>query len=194
MTKSCNPTTRRAMTLVELLAATVLAVLLLTASFGVLRSLATQRKALVGDEADEPWRKQLSELLRWDLINARKMCSQPEELRLIGYGGTDFETAAATLRPTEIIYTIRTDDNRSRLFRREIHLDSASLDNSRNELVAVGIAAINVYDPEKGDEQEMTRTADNKPPAYVRISNRVRIVLRGDDQNKAIMDELLTLQ
>ena len=191
--------TRRAMTLVELLAATCLAVLLLTASFGVLGSLAAQRKALAGDGTEAPWRKRLDQLLRWDLSNARRMCLRQKELRLVGYGGLDFETDAATQRPTEIIYTIQSNDNRSWLSRREIHLDSDSLRNSRDELIAVGVTSIAAYDPDKNDYQELDRfletlpTAD-APPVYVSIPNHVQVVLRGGDQQKTILDELMILQ
>jgi len=197
--KMARKTTRHAMTLVELLAATSLAVLLLTASFGVLGSLVAQRKALAGDGTESPWRKRLGEMLRWDLSNARRMCLRQKELRLVGYGGVDFDSAEATHRPTEIIYTIRSDGDRSWLFRREIHLDSDSLHNSRDELVAVGVTSIAVYDPERSDEQELDHLNEklpnaDAPPVYVPISNRVQVVLRGGDRRNAILDELVILQ
>lgn len=191
---------RRAMTLVELLGASALAVLLMTTAFGVIGSLAVQRRTLLGNDSVEPWRRQLSEQLRWELSNARKMSVRPRELRLVGYGATDFDTAEATHRPCEIVYSIQVEGGRYWLLRQEIHLDASTFSNSRTELVAAGITALEVYDldNDNGDHDLNLATAASEDHdthrAYALLPNRLRVVLHGKDENNTILDERVLLQ
>lgn len=184
------------MTLIELMAASALAVLLMTASLGVIRSLVVQRRAVENNAPIEPWRRRLSEQLRWDLNNARKMCSRTQELRLTGYNATDFSTSAATHRPSEIIYSVRNEGDRFWLLRQEIHLDAAVLNNSRTEVVAADVRAMEINDLEKPDEeQNNNRKANNDGPVvYVSIPKQLHVVLHGVKENETILEESVVLQ
>jgi hypothetical protein len=187
------------MTLIELMAASALAALLMTAMFGLLRAMSVQRNTLFKNRVIEPWRDQLVEQLRWDFSNARQMSVTPEELHLVGYGGCDFATKAATLRPTEIIYSIKVDGRHHWLLRKESHLDSNSLNNSHTEIAAPGIAAIVVQriDDSQNDEQlDRTQTTERKHSALralTPVSNKLRIVLFGEDENTHVLDEQILL-
>lgn len=188
-------TARRAMTLVELMAASALAAVLLSASFGVIGSLAAQRKTQTCDGYTEPWRKQLSEQLRWEIANARKMCATPTELRLVGYCSTDFVTDEATHRPCEIIYSIHNDGSRSWLIRREIHLDSGTLKNSRTELAAAGITRIDAFDPKaRNNARREDRRKRNQPRIYMPVPDRLQLTLYGENEEVALINELVVLQ
>ena len=155
---------RRAMTLVELLAASALAASLMAATLGVIGNLNKQRRILFAEGSVEPWRRQLAEQVRWDFANARKMCSRVGELRLVGYGGVDFLTDEPTHRPTEIVYSIQEECGRRWLLRKEIHLDAGSLHNSRTELVAAGAVGLAAYNPEQGAEKPPSREPTRESP------------------------------
>ncbi len=136
--------TRSGMTLIELLAATVLAALVMIATLGVIRSLATARKALDEAAVCQPWKRRLAEQLRADLLQSRLLKWDAQQLRLRGYAGRHPVTGVATQRPTEIVYAVRECGTRAFLVRVETALDAPSLGNHRSELAAEGISHIRI--------------------------------------------------
>ena len=188
------PTTRRriAMTLVELVAALALANFLMVAMLGVLRSFAVQRRAVIGDGSIESWRAVLRSQLEWDFANARRVSISPQQLRLVGYGGRDFETGEITHRPTEIVYDVDPESRCLWLLRHETHLDEPTLHNRRTELVCRPVAAMEIT-----SEGETNASASTGLCAY-----RVRLWSKAPDpqssnpqtSDQCLMDEVLFLR
>jgi type II secretory pathway component PulJ len=126
---------RSGMTLVELLAATILAALLMAAVLGVLKAITREQKALKSDGSSEPWQAQLIRQLEWDLTNSRSVVTTANGFQLIGFAGRDFATGAALHCRTSVEYAVQDVEGKSFLVRSEAHLDSANLDNQTLELV-----------------------------------------------------------
>src|SRR5688500_4586809 len=73
--------------LLELLAASALAAVLMVVMLQVIGSLARSRVVLERDAAEgTPWQADLVENLRWDLLNAEEATAEPGRLVLIGHG------------------------------------------------------------------------------------------------------------
>jgi type II secretory pathway component PulJ len=126
---------RSAMTLVELLAATILAALLMAAVLGVLKAVTREQRALRIHPSAEAWQAQLIRQLEWDLANSRSVTSTATGFQLVGFAGRDFASGAALHCRTSIEYAVQNVRGQSFLVRSEAHLDSANLDNQSLELV-----------------------------------------------------------
>jgi len=187
------------MTLVELLAASALAALLMVGVVGVLRSLSTQRRVLFGDHPVDRWRGPLLEQFQWDLANARRMSAQPRGLRRGGDGGCEFDTGAVTHRPTEVIYSIRQEGGRSWLLRREIHLDASTLHNDRTELVCAGIGAMAVHRLDEDPEDPRGAASGREPrpgaaAAWCPVPDQLRLLLFGMAEGELVLNEAVCLR
>jgi hypothetical protein len=166
MPLSSAPMKRTAFTLVELLAATALAALLLAAGFGVIGSLGRTRAALARQNAARSYAAEAVDLLRWDLANARYMKATPDELTLTGYGGLDPETVAPRHRPVTVRYRVAAAGGRTWLVRDQTDLDVATNRNRSTALVCSGVAGFAVLPvPERGDAlaPEARLTAGRSP-------------------------------
>lgn len=191
-----------AMTLVELLAATALAALFMTASAGVLRLLAAERRVLDGHRTPPAWREQLIERLHWDLANSRSMRLTRTTFELTGYAGHDFQTGAVTHHPTEVIYELRRQNTRDWLVRREVHQNDAAPDCRRSELVCDGVCTMTARlaktDAAKAGEKE---TGDgvwshDRPMQWGSIPDRLQVGLRGsrDKNSEVVLDEVFCIR
>lgn len=138
---------RRGLTLIELLAASILALLLVGSVLGILNSV-TRRQAVLLNPADRasrlPWESRLASQFYWDLLNSRRLWAKPGAIILEGFGGRDFETQLPLHCPATICYELVTHGDRKDLHRREIHPDSRSLENSVSELVCIGVDGISL--------------------------------------------------
>lgn len=138
---------RSGLTIVELLAATVLAVLLVTAVLGVLRTV-TQRQIPVGeDTAAESWHSRLEGQLHWDLTNSRSIRPIENGFELTGFAGRAFSGRGAVHCRANIRYELVKASGHSCLLRTEIHPDSQSRDNRLVELVCLNVGEIMVDAP-----------------------------------------------
>jgi prepilin-type N-terminal cleavage/methylation domain-containing protein len=162
---------RAGLTLIELLAASALAALLLAAVSGILGLLSRQHHELISQQPGEPWQRRLVEQLQWDFANARHYEAAPKQLTLVGYGGRNFDTHAPVFCRAEIRYEVLDIGGRSCLVRREIHPDDRALDNFRAELVCADVAAIDVRTLD-------TAAGGNRPPAPGSIPRKLRVTLR----------------
>lgn len=151
---------RSAFTLIELLAATALAALLLAAGFRVIGSLGRARAVLARQEQSRTYVAETLDLLRWDLANARYMKSSPGELTLTGYGSLDPQTFAPRHRPVTVRYRLAAPGEapgeadggvgatggggRAWLVREQIDLDSSTNRNRSSALVCAGVAGFEV--------------------------------------------------
>lgn len=196
--RSIDRTDRFGFTLIEMIVALVLSVFLAIAVLGVLKSL-KKANDYCPENRTPAWSKQLRNKLLWDITNARKMSVYPTELRLVGYGGHDLETGATTLRPCEIVYSIKQIGDVSWLVRREIHLDSLQMKNFYDELVCRDVDAIMVLDARHIAPDAIPKiTPKTLPPVaqFAQIPNAIRVYLFEDteDLNSLILHETFVLQ
>lgn len=194
---------RSGMTLIEVTAAMALAVLLVAAMTGVLRSLHSQKAALVDDHSNPAWQRQLVNDIRWDLINSHDMVTRPCQLKLLGFSGRDSTSREVTHRLTEVCYTIRESNGKHFLFRRETLLDTMNVElkNSKSqnqELVAIGVTGIFLTSIENPLEEDVVSQLLSKEKEkehkdkWVPIPQQFRLVLTGENQ-ELIIDEILVL-
>jgi hypothetical protein len=130
---------RPAMTAIEVLAATMLASLMMAAVVGMLSGLTRQQKLLMNQDTRLPWHDQLAAQLEWDLKNSQTMTMGTDRVKLEGFGARDFATSTPTGRPSLVEYFIDRRIQAGALLRRETHVDEATNDNSRVELVCLDV-------------------------------------------------------
>jgi hypothetical protein len=132
----------RAFTLLEMLLATMLSVILIGGVLAMSAALARDQKRLSSrpqSNADG-----VIELIRFDLANARTMTQSADgqNVIFIGHGGLDRRSFAATNRLTRVIY--RVDPDHGVLTRRQEYLDDPARPQKWEELLATGVARIDV--------------------------------------------------
>jgi hypothetical protein len=165
------------MTLIELLAASVLAALLAAALVGVLQSIHRQRQAVADSLDSEVWTRRLEARLRWDLMNARQMHVRPDRMVLIGYGSRDPVTGVATHAPSEVIYSVTQAGTRTWLVRTERDLGAKGTDPTTRELLCAEIGALYAGRPEE-ELHDLLRKSTG-PPVLSPVPARLRCVLTG---------------
>lgn len=131
------------LTLVELLAATVLSTLLMGAVLGLLTSLTRSQKGILANhEIPAPWQTRLQGILEWDLQNSRSLISTPRGFQLEGFAGRDFSSGTPLHSPCRITYEIVEAADRRHLVRRETHTESLNLDNSTTALICLDVEKV----------------------------------------------------
>ncbi|WP_010583130.1 hypothetical protein [Schlesneria paludicola] len=136
---------RLGLTLVELLAATVLSTLLMAAVLGLLTSVSkAQSVALRAHGIPDPWQQRLDEVLRWDLQNSRSIRTTEAGIELAGFAGRDLSTRMPIHCPCLVEYFIVATGDRTHLFRRESHVESLNIDNSYSDLVCLDVSKITI--------------------------------------------------
>lgn len=180
MGKTLLASTAQGFTAVELLVASALAGLMTVAVLGVLGLLTKHHRELLAKRTVEPWQVQLKEQLRWDFANARHCQNSPTQLRLVGFGGRDFASGAATYRPAEVSYLVKELAQRHWLIRRETHSDDRSLRNFRQEIVCGGVQRIEMQplDPAAARTQGT-------------IPSRFRLRLQGTGTDSIVFDQVI---
>lgn len=164
---------RRSFTLLELICTLCLTVLLLGVVMNVVGQVATQVRVLQANADSEEWEHFFADQLRDELARSYRFRQEPNELRLIGYFGRDFESNIPTGRPTEIRYKIRKIEGKPWLFRRETHLDEMTNQNFQEIVCCRGVDRIEVLLP---DERE-------KQPIHAgRIPTRMQLLLLRDEE------------
>ena len=150
-----RPPRRTALTLLELLAATLLAAMLMAALLGVLKGMTASEKSLVGTGPADAWQSRLVERLEWDLTNSRTIQSSASGFRLTGFAARDFQDGTPILSPAVIEYAIFDADGITCLARRETHFDAMGFENGTGELVCTGVDGI-VVAPAASDGANQT--------------------------------------
>ena len=134
---------RQAFTLIEQLAALVLASLLMFAALAVLAGMARQGGAVpVARTEQNVALERTAELIRRDLLDAKRVKVGDNEMTLSGFNSLDPTTLAPTHRPVRVSYWIERDEHLSRLMRRQETLDVLSNHNAWSETVCNDVAAI----------------------------------------------------
>lgn len=203
---------RRGFTLVEVLATTALAGLLLFAAFKVTASLARGQRALLAQQRAESAAPQLLELLRWDLTNARFIRAQPGALSLVGYGKLDPRDAGPNHRAVHVVYRLRSAAGQRWLVREQTILGRGGRRSA--QLVCSGVREFRVEriarrsdassareDAETADEQEDSlitagATGDGlQPPrGHDLVPNRLRLIVEPEGALGVRANELIYLR
>lgn len=194
---------RAGMTLIEVTAATALAVLMVAAMAGVLRSLRTQKVALANDEFQPAWQRQLVDGIRWDLMNSHDMASQLGQLKLLGFSGRDPHSREVTHHLAVIYYKIRESKGEHLLLRRETPLDAKSVvlgqsEWKNQECIAIGVTGIfitsmeDTIEPDAISQLLSEGKKEEMPDQWVPIPQQFRLVLTGENQ-EILVDEILVL-
>lgn len=186
---------RHGLTLVELLAATILASMLMVAVLGVLQSLTRQQKMLLDLNQTEPWQARFWEQLEWDLTNSRTVQVTPEKIVLEGYAGRDAGTQTLTHRPTRIEYSVLQTEATSLLSRYEVETGSRSLQEGVSEVLGVGIKQILLSAsepslPAEGSEQEISVSPLQEGP----IPDQVYVTLVPTDDSFSVLTHAFLLR
>lgn len=167
---------RPGVTLLEVLIATVLTLLLMTALTGVIRQMRQSRDALTLSESTH-WQLELQRQLRWDLQNARSLVTYPYGFTLYGYGGRDWNTGELVLRPSEVLYRVEWRGEDPVLLREEKELNRSLPLKIHRELVAVGIGGIRLGRLEDSSLEIAQRLDPVDTPVATTVPARMRVVL-----------------
>ncbi len=132
---------RKGLTIVEVLAATLLAALLMSAVLGVLKAVTGHQK-LFTQGLPESWQPRLCSLLEWDLTNSKTVLVNADGFELRGYAGRDFTSGMPLHCRTTVEYAVKKVRGESCLVRTETHVDASNLDNAQSELVLNRIEGI----------------------------------------------------
>ena len=172
---------RPALTLLEMLAATVLTALLFAVLTSLLRSFSDQQRVFDRSSARQPPVQLLAEQLRRDLINAQYIQYGPAGLRIVGTIAQDWTTRLPTGRRAEVSYHVAKVGDENWLLRREVHLDDASTQRSREEPVWFGAASIDLiaFDSKIVDDSQGPPQA---PIAGMQpVPNQIVVIVRRPD-------------
>ena len=198
---------RVGLTLIELVTASALAVIMLMAISGTLRSMRAQKKALLdGPLLQSQWQYTLTDQIQWDLANARGMVAHTGELRLLGFCGHDPKTRETTHRLVEVIYSVRDIGERRCLLRQERSLDTRSNHNTSTELVGIGVAGIVLLGQKEGESDHSSevieslrnlktqkqKTKSHSPDQWVPIPKTFRLLLL-DEKRQPMTDQMVVL-
>jgi hypothetical protein len=126
--------TRYGLTMVEVLAATLLAALLMSAVLGVLKAVTGHQKTFTRG-LQESWHSPVCALLEWDLNNSKTVLQNADGFELRGFAGRDLVSGMTLHCRTSIEYAVKKVRDESCLIRTETHLDAPNLDSVRSELV-----------------------------------------------------------
>lgn len=127
------------MTIIEVLVATLLSSLMLSAVAGLLGALARQERALARKRHAPAWQTQFTQELLWDLRNARRCAVTESGVFLEGLGGRDFGSLRPTGESAEIDYLFVEAAGERWLVRRESHPADRTSHATRVDLVCRGV-------------------------------------------------------
>jgi hypothetical protein len=181
------------MTIIELLAATVLAVSLMGAVLGILKSVTRAQKVVLDRAPSEDWQCRIVEQLEWDLTNSRSVVTTAAGFELYGFAGRDFISGIPLHGPTVIAYENADRGTSHGLLRTETHLDSTELHNQKTELVCQTINRIAMASPEAdgpgaGDQGLPKSLADGPIP------NRLAVCLYRAGESQPALQHAFTLR
>ena len=173
-------------TLVELLLATALSAVLMSAVLSILAALSRDRVRL--DKARAvPATAPILDRIQWDIRNAVTMSELSQGLVLIGHGGIDPKILTPNGRLTRVTYRTINEGGSRALVREQAYLDDPFRPQPWRGIVAVGVTDLTVS-PESGMARdsgsglvEKTSTdnggSGTKPAPPINMPVRVRIHL-----------------
>lgn len=187
----------RAFTLLELLAATALAAVLMVVLLQVVAAMARGKVVLERDAAAHtaPWQADLVENLRWDLTNTVEGTAEPGRLRLSGHGSLDRATLDSGHRPVNVSYAIEQLGGRPWLVRRQSPRGGLTNERGWSELVCPDVASF-VVEPVDAADPVWAKIGVRRPPrAPMTLDASIRAVrLRVDGIAGVIVDQVVVLR
>jgi prepilin-type N-terminal cleavage/methylation domain-containing protein len=134
---------RRAFSLVEMLVATVLSAVLMSAVLAMIAGVSRDRRTLTSLNADTA-QNGATELFRWDLSNAQSLAIGPgsQMVILVGVGGVDAATLVPNGRLVRVTYRMQSDRT---LWRVQEYLDDPARPQVWEELVAANVTSFSVF-------------------------------------------------
>lgn len=188
----------RAFTLIEVLAAlTLVAMLMLVLMVVIGRMNDSIRRGEALEDDPRMADGRLINLLRHDLIHAQSVEGDGNDIVIVGYGGLDRVTHAATHGPVRITYRncqTSADEAVPFLVREQVDLDDLTNRDASIELVGIGIRGfridgIGTDDAGPGDTGEGGRIGPPPLPVRFEVTWR-RSVGSGDRETTAIVDRI----
>jgi hypothetical protein len=176
--------------MVEVLAATLLAALLMSAVLGVLKAVTSHQKAFTRG-LTESWQPQFRALLEWDLANSKTVLTTADGFELRGFAGRDFESGMALHCRTSTQYAVKKSKDESCLVRTETHLDAPNLDGAGSELVLTRVERITL-DDSGGAAPKATKPAD--PNEGNPLPERVTVAVIGSDNHAEVFRHAFPLR
>ncbi len=137
---------RQGFTLLELLAALLLASLLMGAVFRLLKIMHAQERIIAQRTTEhESYLPRIFQLLERDLRNSRQMIVRPNEVLLSGFAGISPRQSKATHRAADVVWRTLIIHGRLCLQREERKRDVLTNQSVDRQLMAVGIAGISLW-------------------------------------------------
>jgi type II secretory pathway pseudopilin PulG len=178
--------TRKAFTLVELLAANVLAALLIVAILTIIGALGRDRRAhaaLDHDQAAQTANDNLRRLIQWDFSNATRWQSVDGAYLFQSHGSLDPQTLAATNLPVTVRYELSGSAGKRWLTRSQTLRDKTA-DGAWSAPLCADVADLALA------------SADNglAPPQSVwqNLPSQMRLTLTWTDPKRPVLNETLT--
>ena len=119
-TRTKSSLRRQGFGLIEVIAATALAALLMVAVLLVMTSSARGRQALEAAEARRPVPSCVVQLIQEDIINSQRIHTDENRITLDGHASLQWDGPARQHMPVTIIYSLATYDERSWLVRTQV--------------------------------------------------------------------------
>lgn len=144
--RRCTQQASAGFTLLELLAALVLASLLTTALLQLVRNVHRKTREvteLAGQE--EHWTSQTFNLLQQDLRNSRRMAISGNQIQLTGFAGTNPQSGIPNHTSAEVIYRIVISGDRRCLQREERILQTLTNTSIHRRIVAVDVVELSFW-------------------------------------------------
>jgi len=191
---------RSGLTLLELVAASLLAAMLCVAVLGMMASSARRHRIIINQTPARPWISPLAEQVRWDVLQSRSFRIRPNALELHGFASRDFGTGVAYHGPTVITYQIVKDGEVSWLLRKELHVDDLSSKYFRIEFVCadVGGLRLSVLSGQDASRQKAASFDDWRESAEEQelkadgpLPERVVITIRGITDKAPLIREVI---
>jgi len=191
---------KKGLTLIELVVALALSSLLLVTTAGVIKSM-HEKKKVFADQLDvQPWRVELAERLRDDLLRSKEMRIGPRSLELLGFSGHDPVTGEPNLVPVQVRWTLKKEGAYEILTRTETPHGGLEdfLARPRTELIAVGVVNFSIgsftgLENEQRSERR-TITASGRlmdgPGEWVTMPKALTLVVHGP-KNTVLVNELI---
>ena len=192
---------RQAFTLVQMVAATVLAAVLMVTALLVIAGLGRERRIAAASEKLEP-SVEMMELIRWDLVNAREMSTNRGQVTLIGFGSLDEDASPRSHVPVEVVYEVQRAADRSWLVRRQRTEDRRGRGEWSVELVCADVARFEVTEvgekpvprPRAATTTRPTSAPASRPSVLPTIASCVRVEVAWDDPDREPIEQVLVLR
>jgi len=191
-----RPRAKRAFTLIELMAASVLTALLMIVVFHIVGSMARRQAVLERQERTSGggWPDGVVELIRSDLQQTRAFASSENQWTLTGSCSIDPVALESDPQPVTVTYAVESLGGRSWLVRQQARRGSRATENRWPELVCADVAS---FELEPLDEPEIARLmarADAGRGGGKPLTNRVRLTIPIDAAGRELLDRVIVLR